>query len=335
MDAILTCEDLRGYYKPRFGDTVQAVDCVSFELREGEILGIAGESGCGKSTLARCIMNMYSASLKHVGGRVLFKGDDILRMSKEEFRQKILGVEISYVPQSAMNALNPMAKIKNVVWDLMRSHFPEVSYAETMERAKFRLDMLELPYRVLECYPNELSGGMKQRVVIMLSSLLNPSVLIADEPTSALDVSTQKALVKMFHQFIDEGVVKSIIFITHDLTTLRHVSSRIAVMYAGQLVEVGTVEELVFQPVHPYTEALISSILVPEKGVRDKTMISIPGTPPDLRNPKPGCRFYPRCMYREERCMEKEIELIEVNGRLVRCLKTANDYDASRVVNER
>jgi len=319
---LLKVDKIKGFYREDFGEEVKAVNGVSFELNRTEKLGIAGESGCGKSTLAKCISGLFNPPLEYVGGSVFLDGEDIVGLEAEKLKKKIRGRRISYIPQSAMNALNPTAKVKNLVWDIVKQHNPEAKRRQAIEKARKRSDMLNLPERVLDEYSCEFSGGMKQRIIIMLSTLLDPDVLIADEPTSALDVSTQKALVKMLKGLVLEEVAGSLIFITHDLTTLRHATDRIAVMYAGEFVELGTVEQIIFDPVHPYTKALISSILVPESGIREKELEVISGKPPDLHNPPEGCRFYPRCDSADrqpERCGRKRPEMVSYRGRLVRC----------------
>ncbi|MFW5988113.1 MAG: ABC transporter ATP-binding protein, partial [bacterium] len=312
----------KGFYSQEFQQEVKAVNGVSFQLKEGETLGVAGESGCGKSTLAKCISGLFNPPLQYKGGKVLLNGVNILDLKNEELRKKIRGRKISYIPQSAMNALNPTAKVKNLVWDVIHQHNLEVSKKAAIKKARQRSEELNLPQRVLNEYACEFSGGMKQRIVIMLSTLLDPEVLIADEPTSALDVSTQKALVKMLHGLVEKGLAKSLIFITHDLTTLRHACDRIAVMYAGEFVEVGTVNQIVFNPVHPYTNALISSILVPEAGMREKELEIISGKPPDLHQPPSGCKFNPRCNAPDkdiEICNKEHPEMRMVKKRKVRC----------------
>jgi len=319
MSTVLEVNDLKGYYRPRFEPEVKAVDGVDFSMAEGEVLGVAGESGCGKSTLAKCLMKRFKKPLEYVDGEVILNGENLYDKEDKDIKENYLACEISYVPQSAMNALNPTLKVKRFIWHLMKSHYSELTNNEIMDRAMSRVEDLNLPERVLDNYACELSGGMKQRVIIMISTMLNPTLLIADEPTSALDVSTQKVLVKMFKKLIEEEIFKSLIFITHDLTTLRHACDRIAIMYAGRFVEIGTVEQIVFDPVHPYTEALISSILVPEPGIREKELINIPGTPPNLKDPPPGCRFAPRCNYALEKCTVEESEWVNVKGRPVKC----------------
>ncbi|MFP3952995.1 MAG: ABC transporter ATP-binding protein [Candidatus Acetothermia bacterium] len=328
---LLKVDTIKGFYREDFGQEVKAVNGVSFELNRGEKLGIAGESGCGKSTLAKCISGLFNPPLEYVDGRVFLDGEDIMELEAEKLKKQIRGRRISYIPQSAMNALNPTAKVKNLVWDIVKQHNPKTKRRQAVAKARERSDMLNLPERVLEEYSCEFSGGMKQRIIIMLSTLLDPDVLIADEPTSALDVSTQKALVKMLKGLVVEEVAGSLIFITHDLTTLRHVTERIAVMYAGEFVELGTVEQIIFDPVHPYTKALISSILVPEPGIREKELEIISGKPPDLHHPPEGCRFYPRCDNPDrqaEGCNQEHPEMVSYKSRLVRCHAAAEKVTA-------
>lgn len=319
MADVLVAKGLSAYYRTRLGGEVRAVDGVSLTLAEGEILGIAGESGCGKSTLARALSNLFNPPLYRAGGEVLIEGESLYSMSPRQVRTEALGRRISYVPQSAMNALNPIRKVRKFVRDVMRTHYPEMTERDVLGRARRRLEALSLPARVLDNYPFELSGGMQQRTVIMISTILNPSVLIADEPTSALDVSTQKALVAMLKDLVGRKIARSLIFITHDMATLRHICGRIAVMYAGQFVEVGTMEQIVFDPVHPYSRALVGSVLVPEPGIRARKLATIPGRPPDLADLPAGCRFGPRCTEHDETCRQRHGRLEMIEGRLVRC----------------
>ena len=187
--------------------------------------------------------------------------------------------------------------------------------------AKEKFAFLNLPERVLNAYPTELSGGMKQRTVIGLSTLLNPKVLIADEPSSALDVSSQKVVISMLRKMMKEGYVKSMIFITHELPLLRHVADDIVIMYAGELVEKGTSEEVIFDPIHPYSHALMRSIIVPEDGMKSQKLEAIPGAPPNLKRVPPGCRFADRCQYATERCFKEKVGTTDFgNGRYHRCL---------------
>jgi peptide/nickel transport system ATP-binding protein len=238
---------------------------------------------------------------------------NIFTLEKEILRRDIKGKYISVVPQGAMNSLNPTARIKNFVIDIIKEHFPEMTKEEALRRARERFEALSLPPRILDAYPHQLSGGMKQRTVTVISTLLNPNILIADEPTSALDVSSQKIVIKLFVELLKRNIIKSIVFITHELPLLRHFADRIAIMYAGKIVELGPMEEVIFSPRHPYTKLLMSSVLVPEPGMKEKKIEAIPGVPPDLKNPPSGCRFHPRCpSYIEGICERTSPELIEI-----------------------
>ena len=320
-EILLKVENLRTYYQTRFGEKIRAVRGVSFELKKGEVLGIAGESGCGKSTLGISILGLFPTPLRYESGSVMLNGIDLMKIDKARLRKDILGKRISFIPQSAMNALNPTMKIKDFIFDLMKEHNPEMSRKEIIERAEQRFESLSLPKRVLDSYPLELSGGMKQRTVVVISTMMNPDILIADEPTSALDVSSQKIVIKLMKRLFEEKIIKSIIFITHELPLLRHIADRIAVMYAGEFVEFGDMEQVIFDPIHPYSKALMNSIIVPEKGIKGKKLVSIPGAPPDPRKEIKGCKFASRCPLASEECREKPVEMRKVGNRLVRCVK--------------
>ncbi len=317
---VLKVTDLRTYYKTRLKENVYAVDGVSLELKEGRVLGIAGESGCGKSTLALSLMGYYFPPLHYGSGSIELSGTDIMKLSYDELRRHYLGTEIAYIPQAAMNALNPTRKIYKFVVDVLKEHRPNMSHEQMLNLAKNKFAFLNLPERVLNAYPNELSGGMKQRTVIAISTLLNPRVLIADEPSSALDVSSQKVVIAMLKKMLKDGFVKSMIFITHELPLLRHVADDIVVMYAGEMVEKGTSEEVIFDPIHPYSHALMGSIIVPEEGMRTHKLSAIPGAPPNLKKVPPGCRFAERCMYADDTCRQNRIGISEFgDGRYHRC----------------
>lgn len=316
---VANVENLEAYYKVK-GRKLKAVDKVSLKLYEGEVLGIAGESGCGKSTLAMSLSGLFLPPLKYESGKIMLKDIEISKMDRKSLRRNILGEKISFIPQSAMNALNPTLKIKKFIIDVLKEHEPELSEAEIMRRVEERLDSLSLPKRVIESYPFELSGGMKQRTITVISTLMNPDVLIADEPTSALDVSSQHQIIKLIKTLLERGIVKSVIFITHELPLLRHVADRIAIMYAGQIVEEGTTAQIVFSPLHPYTEMLMSSIITPEKGMKGKELPIVLGSPPNLYKISPGCRFAERCPYATEECRNNDIEFYKVGNRNVRCL---------------
>ena len=316
--SVLNAENVKAYYHLLDGD-VQALEDASFTLNKGEILGIAGESGCGKSTLAATLSTIILPPLKLLGGKLLTEnGADIFKLPERALRREIRGKYVALVPQSAMNALNPTKRIKDLVADAINAHYPKMTKQEVRDTAAKRFEDVGLPSRVLESYSFELSGGMKQRTVIALSSLMNPKVLIADEPTSALDVSTQKTVLNLLLDLRRKGIVQSVIFITHDIAVLRQIADRIVVMYAGIIVEVGTVDEIIFNPLHPYSKGLMPTVIVPEPEIKKRAISGIPGAPPNLKNPPKGCRFLPRCAYASSQC-HQEPPLNTVEGTSVRC----------------
>lgn len=317
---MLEVDHLKTKYITRFGENVFAVDGVSLKIEEGKSLGIAGESGCGKSTLALSLMGYYFAPLHYQSGTIKVDGVDITGMKPDEIRKKVLGNEIAYIPQAAMNALNPTQKIISFIEDVIGAHDPSASKKEIYDLARERFEILGLPESVLKKHAVELSGGMRQRTVIAISTILSPKVLIADEPSSALDVTSQKMVIKMLRNLMEIGFIKSMIFITHELPLLYNVTDEIMVMYAGQIVEHATAKEMVFDPLHPYSKGLMGSILVPEKGARDAKLTAIPGTPPNLKNPPKGCRFADRCRYAKPACMLHPIAESRLeDGRMYRC----------------
>jgi peptide/nickel transport system ATP-binding protein len=311
----LQVTDLRVYYRTLAGD-VQALDGVTFGIADGEIMGLAGESGCGKSTLGNSLIRM-EGRMRHVGGTVLLDGvplpiDDQAEMNHFRF------AEVSIIPQYAMSALNPTRKIGKMVGELLATR--GVRFHDIRDELERRLELVGLARDVLDRYPIELSGGMKQRMVMVLSTLLDPSLLIADEITSALDVSSQRAVAQTLVEFRDRGFVKSMIVVTHDVSILYQISNTLAIMYAGKLAEKGPTDVIMSRPRHPYTRLLISSL--PEIGVRfeEQRLTGIPGTPPPLLNPPTGCRFRDRCPIAIARCAEEEPPFVEIEpGHSVAC----------------
>jgi len=317
---IFEVDNLRAHYLTRFGQKIQAVDGVSFSLKPGEILGIAGESGCGKTTLVSACMGLYIPPLHLSGGDVRIEGKSILGMDAETNRREILGKKISMIPQGALNSLNPTRKVKDLASDMIRSHDETADKEQIHARLRERFQKLGMPAeKVLNAYPVQLPAGMKQRVVIAISTLLDPRVVIADEPTSALDVSTQKAVIRLLFELMDQGIIGSMLFITHELPLLRHVSQNIAVMYAGEFVEMGTVEQVIFDPHQPYTQALMGSMLSAEVGPRSQKPVAIEGAPPNLAQPIQGCRFAERCPKVAGDCKTNPQRLRMVAERQVRC----------------
>lgn len=312
----LQVENLKVYYQTLHGD-VKALDGVTFHIEDREIMGLAGESGCGKTTLGHSLIYL-KLPMRFVDGLVRLDDHelpvwDMDRM--DDFRFK----EISIVPQYAMNALNPTRKIGLMVTELLEARNVSLKFA--LPELKRRLDLVQLPHSVLDMYPIELSGGMKQRMVMVISTLLNPSLLIADEITSALDVASQKAVAEMLVAFRDQDIVKSMIVITHDISILYQIANSILVMYAGKLAEKASTQTIINNPRHPYTKLLISSL--PEVGVKyqDRRLIGIPGNPPLLLNPPVGCRFRERCPVAFEKCIEEPPFIKVAKDHYVACWK--------------
>jgi peptide/nickel transport system ATP-binding protein len=304
----LAVENLTVYYQSLRGD-VKAVDGASFEIADGEIMGLAGESGCGKSTLGKSLIRL-DARMRYVDGSVVLDGRELPvwdDAAMNPFRFK----DVSIIPQYALSALNPTRKIGKMVSELLDAR--DVPLDTVLPELTRRLKLVGLPQDVLDRFPIELSGGMKQRVVMVVSSLLDPSLLIADEVTSALDVSTQRAVAELLVGFRDRGFVKSMIVITHDLSVLYQIADTILVMYAGKLAEKAPAATIVEAPKHPYTDLLLSSL--PEVGVRyaEQRLTGIPGRPPSLLEPPTGCRFRARCPLASARCAE-EPPFVDVDG---------------------
>ena len=320
-NVMLEVRELTTKYITRYQEDIYAVDHVSLQVEEGKSLGIAGESGCGKSTLALSLMGYYFPPLHYTSGEIIIDGRNISGMDPDDIRKSILGTEIAYIPQSAMNALNPTQKIIHFIEDVFKAHDPTKTKKEIHAFAKEAFETLGLPPEVLQKYPVELSGGMKQRTVIAISVLLFPKVLIADEPSSALDVTSQKMVIKMLKGLMEDGFIKSMIFITHELPLLYNVTDDIMVMYAGQIVEKANAKKAVFDPLHPYAKGLMGSIIVPEEGLRDVKLTAIPGVPPNLKNPPEGCRFAERCKYVRPDCRVISVPLYKAGvGRAYRCI---------------
>jgi peptide/nickel transport system ATP-binding protein len=304
----LAVDNLRVYYRTLRGD-VRALDGATFTVRDGEIMGVAGESGCGKTTLGKSLIRL-DGRMRVAEGTVTLDGVE-LPIADDRAMDTYRFRHVSIVPQYAMSALNPIRRIGRMISELLSSR--GVSYEETLPELRRRLALVGL----------ELSGGMKQRVVMVLSTLMNPSLLIADELTSALDVSTQKAVAEMLVEFRDRGFVKSTIVITHDLSILYQVADTILVMYAGKLVEKGSAAEITEDPRHPYTKLLIASL--PEVGVRfeERRLTGIAGRPPSLLRPPTGCRFRARCPLATEECAEEPPFVEIAPGRYAACWKAA------------
>ncbi len=309
MDNILEVKDLELHYFTQKG-VVKAVDRLSFHLKKGETLGVVGESGCGKTTMATALLKMPTPPGRIVGGQILLDGDDIMPLSESEIRRRVRWERISMVFQGAMNCLTPVYTIEKQMRETLQQH-RQMDKAETAERMRKYLNLVGLSDDVLKRYPHELSGGMKQRVVIATGLFLEPKVVICDEPTTALDVVVQAEIINLLKS-LKEELGLSFIFITHDLSIEAEVSDRIMVMYAGRAVEIGTNEQI-YGPqgsAHPYTQRLLGA--TPRLHEEVKELSFIPGTPPDLLDPPSGCRFHPRCPVVMERCPHDDVWVREV-----------------------
>ncbi|SHE97765.1 peptide/nickel transport system ATP-binding protein [Caldanaerobius fijiensis DSM 17918] len=316
MDEILQIRNLSVEFYTRRG-VLRAVDSVSLDVYKNQITAVVGESGSGKSTLASAILNVVQTpGIIVEGSEILFEGVDLLKLSEEEMR-KYRWNEIAMVFQAAQNSLNPVVKIKDQILETYKAH-RSATDQEIYERASKLLDYVRLdPERVLKSYPHELSGGMKQRVIIALSLLLNPKLLILDEPTTALDVITQAYIFDILVQLHKDTGITMLMF-THDVAIVAKIADRLAVMYAGKIVEVGDIREIFYNAKHPYTRGLLNAApsLLDDVSKRK----AIKGLPPDMISPPKGCRFHPRCSLANEYCREYEPCMKDLgNKHLVAC----------------
>ena len=284
--------DLSVDYKTSHGN-IHALENVEFQLEDGESIGIAGESACGKSTLGLTIIRMLQGG-NIISGKITFRGESILDMLEAKFNESIRWKEISMIFQGAMNSLDPVFTIKQQFDELLKQHGFDDNADKIIRDA---VCAVNLDYSVLEKYPHELSGGMKQRIVIAMALLLKPKLVIADEPTTALDVLVQAQIINLLKDLKRKGM--SIMLISHDLSILSEVAEKIGIMYGGKMVEFGTASEIYHNPKHPYTQGLLNSIPMLHN---EKKLSFIPGKPPDLISPKPGCRFFDRCPEAMEKC---------------------------------
>ena len=316
-EVVLDVKNLRLYYHTSAG-IVKALDDVSFTLHAGETLGLVGESGCGKTTTGMALLKMPSPPGRvEENSQIIINGRDIVPLSDSEIRKNVRWQEISMVFQGAMNSLTPVYTIGKQMLETLREH-KEMSYKEAQDLMEEYLGYVGLPPEVLNRYPHELSGGMKQRVVIASGLFLKPKLVILDEPTTALDVIVQAQIINLLKE-LKKKFKLSFIFITHDLSLEAEISDRICVMYAGKIAELGTNEQIYGkEPLHPYTQKLLQATPLLRKRVSELSYI--PGTPPDLISPPKGCRFNPRCHCTMDKCFEVEPPLIEVEpGHQVAC----------------
>jgi len=325
-EVLLKVEDLHTYFYTYEG-VVKAVDGVSFDIKKGEIFGLVGETGCGKSVTALSIIGLIDDPGKIVGGKIIFKGKNLLELGEEE-RRKFRGKEISMIFQEPMTSLNPVYSIGDQIVELLLLHEEGIedmrkAPKELREKKKKKaIEMLRLvrmpdPERTIDSYPHELSGGMRQRAMIAMMLATKPSLLIADEPTTALDVTVQAQILNILMDMRDELGI-SILLITHDLSVIAEVTDRVGVMYAGNIVEIADTFTIFKNPKHPYTVGLMEAI--PKITEKKEELKQIRGSVPNLIYPPSGCRFHPRCDYIKPICQKKKPKLVEIEpGHFVAC----------------
>jgi len=322
MEPLVKVVELKKWFPVRGGITslfgkrqyVKAVDGVSFEISDGEIFGLAGESGCGKTTTGKTILRL----IEPTSGEVYFKGENVFELDEERLRK--LRKKMQIIFQDPYESLSPRMTVLDIIAEPIRVHKLASSYDECKEMVAEALEEVELvpPEEFMLRYPHELSGGQRQRVAIARALVLNPEFIVADEPVSMLDVSIRAGILSLMLRLREQFGI-SYLFITHDLAIARHMCDRLAVMYLGKIVEMGSTEELIRDPIHPYTKALIAAVPVPDP-TAEKSKVMISGEVPSALNPPSGCRFHPRCPYAMEICRKEEPELVKVDGgRKVAC----------------
>lgn len=305
---LLKIENLKTYFKTENGD-VKAVDDVSFNLEYGETIGLVGESGCGKTTTALSIINLLPGEGSIEGGRILLEGESLTEISDSELRKK-RWKDVSIIFQGAMNSLNPVMKIGDQIIEAIMLH-EEVTRSEAVAKTKELFALVEIEPDRINSFPHEFSGGMKQRAMIAMALACSPKLIIGDEPTTALDVMVQAQILDLLEKLRQERKM-GMILITHDLSILGETCDKIAVMYAGKIVEIGTAEDIIEHPEHPYTIKLLQAF----PDIKGKRVMpeAIPGTPPNLITPPSGCRFHPRCSKAMEICSQIEPKMTRIEG---------------------
>jgi len=323
MKNLLKIRNLKTYFYT-YGGIVKALEDINLDIYKGESFGLVGETGCGKSVTALSIMRLIQwPPGKIIGGKIIFNGKDLLKISEEEMR-KVRGEEISMIFQEPMTSLNPVFTIGNQIIETILIH-QKIDKKKAEKKALKMLKITRMPdaERMLNKYPHELSGGMCQRVMIAMALACEPSLLIADEPTTALDVTIQAQILDIIQE-INKKITSAMLLITHDLGVVSQVCDRVGVMYAGYIIEVGTVKQIFKNPVHPYTKGLMNAI--PKIHLHTKKLEVIKGAVPNLITPPPGCRFHPRCEYATDECRKKIPFLVEIEkGHHVACFMKWRD----------
>lgn len=312
-EKLIEVVDLKKYFKTRHGD-LHAVDGINLFINKGETLGVVGESGCGKSTLGRLVVRLH----KETSGSIYYNGTDITKLKNKEIKE--LRKDMQIIFQDPYSSLNPRMTVSNLIAEPLNLNKIYKTKKETEERVKELMDTVGLAPRLINAYPHELDGGRRQRIGIARALALNPKVIICDEPVSALDVSIQAQILNLMMD-LQEELGLTYMFITHDLSVVKHISNRIAVMYLGQCIELASSEKIFANPLHPYTKALLSAIPVADTSLRGKKQEILKGEVVSPINPKPGCRFAPRCPHATEACTKQDLTIKEVQpGHYVSCI---------------
>ncbi len=315
---VISAEDVRVWYGTTRG-AIRAVDGVSFELAAGETLGLVGESGCGKSTLGRGLMGLLPEGAKR-DGQVLFKGQDVLSMSSKD-AYRLRGSDLGMIFQEPLTRLNPLMRVSQHFEETIKQHEPDLSKHELRERALEVLRLIGIPPTRYKSYPHEFSGGMRQRLMIALALVLRPAFIVADEPTTALDVLVEAQIIEILND-LRRNFDTAMLLITHNLGIVAEACDRVAVMYAGRIVEQGTVRQVFGQPQHPYTRELLRSTI----SLSTTGLNFIPGAPPDLVDPPSGCRFHPRCPEAMKVCLDHDpVPVRTTTGTEVECWLSGPD----------
>jgi peptide/nickel transport system ATP-binding protein len=309
MSLILSVHDLTMHYTTHKGE-VSAVDNVSFDLAKGQSLGLVGESGCGKTSIAFALMRLLPENGIIKNGYIMVDGKDIVAMDYAELL-KVRWRKIAMVFQAAMNALNPVYTVGQQITEALELHLSNISPAQARERIAILFELVGLEPALMDRYPHEFSGGMRQRAVIAMALSCSPDIIIADEPTTALDVIVQDRILKRIRE-LQRELNMAMIYISHDIAVIAEVSDRIGVMYAGRMAEMAESADIFDRPLHPYTYALMGAF--PSIKGKRRDLKTLPGEPPDLLDPPVGCRFHPRCPYATDVCREKQPDFVPVNG---------------------
>ena len=314
METILKMEDLSVHFPINIG-TVRAVEGVNLKLEQGEVMGLVGESGCGKSTLGFSILRLLRPPGEIVKGKILYHGQDIVQMTKEEILS-LRGRRIAMIFQDPLTSLNPLFRIDEQFIETLQTHEKGLDRKTAFNQAERMLESLGIsPERLLE-YPHQMSGGMRQRIMIGMGLILSPDFLIADEPTTSLDVIVEAQFLDLLNDLRKQFDL-TILLITHNLGNVAQLADRITVMYGGTIAETGLARDIFDEPLHPYTQGLLASI--PNIKLDQPKLITMPGSPPDLVNPPPGCVFHPRCPHAMEICRSEKPEVLQRDSRLVAC----------------